>query len=307
MDKNQNIEWEDKFEVAGGWPTSQYQPKADKPSVIKNKRKFTRFLLMMMGALLPLLGLFFYSMHFRPQRANGENGVFDPMPESAVIPQLEPLGDVSSEAFFTERIDTVINDVILAVYIPHNAIPELTIGIPNINDHEIILAAQAADVRADNGKILGAFVYKGEPKAWGLSKKGYCAILDGEITVGVSDNSPLFEEATERGGYFFRQYPLVDNGSLVDNEPKNKTMRKALCSRSGQIFIVVSESDESFHDFAQALVDLGIDNAVYLVGSHAAYGWYKDEKGTVEEFAANNARTYFKNETYIIWRTPAYN
>lgn len=31
------------------------------------------------------------------------------------------------------------------------------------------------------------------------------------MTVGVDDNSPLFEEATEKGGYFFRQFPLVDN------------------------------------------------------------------------------------------------
>lgn len=303
MENNQNIEWEDKFEVAGGWPTFQNRTTDHKPS--KRKRKFPRFLLLIIAALLLLSGLLFHFMLLRP--AKMENGVFDPMPESAVTPQLQPLGVVSTEAFFTEKIDTVINDVNLAVYIPHNATPELTIGIPSINDNTIILAAQAADVRADNGKILGAFVFKGEPKAWGLSKKGYCAILDGEITVGVSDNSPLFEEATERGGYFFRQYPLVDNGTLVDNEPKNKTMRKALCSRSGQILMVVSESDESFHDFAQALVDFGVDNAVYLVGSHTAYGWYKNQSGVVEEFAASNARTFFKNETYIIWRSSADN
>ena len=48
--------------------------------------------------------------------------------------------------------------------------------------------------------------------AWGLSKKGYVSIIEDKITVGVADNSPLFEEATEKGGYFFRQYPLVNNG-----------------------------------------------------------------------------------------------
>lgn len=44
----------------------------------------------------------------------------------------------------------------------------------------------------------------------------YCGVIDGKLTVGVADNSPLFEEATEKGGYFFRQYPLVDNGVLVE-------------------------------------------------------------------------------------------
>ena len=50
-------------------------------------------------------------------------------------------------------------------------------------------------MRADNGGIVGAFVLKGEPKAWGLSKCGYCASIDGKVTIGVADNSPLFGHA----------------------------------------------------------------------------------------------------------------
>ena len=92
----------------------------------------------------------------------------------------------------------------------------------NRKDTTVIFAAQAADVRADNGGIVGAFVLKGEPKAWGLSKKGYCASINGQITIGMADNSPLFEQATEEGGYFFRQYPLVSNGEIVENELKGK-------------------------------------------------------------------------------------
>lgn len=291
-----NILEEEKFEIAGSWP----KPAPRAPIDFNGKKRKSKIIILSITAIvLVVLALFYYFLRSRTPEI--ENGVFDPLP-TAVRPTLEHLGIDSTDACYTEKLDTVINDVILSVYIPHNATPELTIGVPSIDDKAIILAAQAADVRADNGKILGAFVYQGEPKAWGLSKKGFCAILDGEITVGVSENSPLFEEATERGGYFFRQYPLVDNGTLVDNEPKNKTMRKALCSRSGQILMVVSESDESFHDFAQALVDLGVDDAIYLVGSHTSYGWYKTEDGEVIAFAPSNARKVFKNETYIIWR-----
>lgn len=65
-----------------------------------------------------------------------------------------------------------------------------------------MFTAQAADVRADNGDIVGAFVLKGEPKAWGLSKKGFCATISGNVTIGVANNTPLFEEATETEGYF---------------------------------------------------------------------------------------------------------
>jgi uncharacterized protein YigE (DUF2233 family) len=38
----------------------------------------------------------------------------------------------------------------------------------------------------------------------------------------------------------------------------------------------MSISPESFHDFAQALVDLQVDNAVYLVGSDS-YGFFRDK------------------------------
>ena len=231
-----------------------------------------------------------------------EDGLFEDLPEVVVNHEAAiPLG-METDLSFTEKIDTVINDVVLSIYIPHNAKPELTLGVPDRNDKSIILAAQAADIRKDNRKILGAFVLKGEPLAWGLSKKGYCAIIDDSIAVGVSENSPLFEEATEKEGYFFRQFPLVDDGSLVENEPKNKTMRKALCSRAGQILVAVSETDESFHDFSQALVDLGVENAIYLVGSHSSFGWFIDDKNEKTLFAPDVHRGTYKNENYIIWR-----
>ena len=181
----------------------------------------------------------------------------------------------------------------------------LHVGRLNQQDTTIVYAAQAADIRRDNGKIVGAFVLKGEPLAWGLSKKGFCAAIDGKVMVGVADNSPLFEEATERGGYFFRQYPLVKDGVLVENEPKNKSERRAICDRQGEIFMVESQTKESFHDFAQALVDLGVDQAIYLVGSNA-YGWAVDEHGERHDFGEENYYTgryrMPANTNYIVWK-----
>ena len=93
---------------------------------------------------------------------------------------------------YTEHLRDTINDIPLDFYIPHNAVPELVLGVPNLQDKSIVLTTQAADIRADNGKIVGAFVLKGKPLSWGLSKKGYCGIIDGNLTVGVADNSPIF-------------------------------------------------------------------------------------------------------------------
>ena len=229
-----------------------------------------------------------------------ETELSDTIAMSETIPVKEKLGNYKdSSKAYTEHIEMTVNDIPLDIYIPHNAKPRLFIGTPDLNDKNVIFTTQAADIRADNGKINGAFVLAGEPKAWGLSKKGYCGIIDGKITIGVAANSPLFEEATETGGYFFRQYPLVDNGKLVENEPKGKAIRKAICDRGGEILVVMTQEPESFHDFSQALIDLGASNAVYLVGS-VSYGYFRDKLDQLS-IIYNKQRGGQKYENHIQW------
>ncbi len=236
---------------------------------------------------------------------NPEQGVFEPSNEVVETTTVKmPLAKAEETGQgFVEIADTTINDIPMRLYIPHSVSMSLYVGNIDRNDQSIIFAAQAADIRADNGGIVGAFVLEGEPKAWGLSKKGYCAIINDTVTVGVADNSPLFEEATEKGGYFFRQFPLVDKGQLVENELKGKAVRRALCDRSGEIFTVETLSIESFHDFAQALVDLGVDNAIYLVGANA-YGWATNVDGQRHEFGDPNTKTSkkWRNINYLVMR-----
>jgi hypothetical protein len=235
-----------------------------------------------------------------------EPALFEPIEKVEVVEQKWLGSNVAKEREgFTEIRDTIINDIPLRIFIPHNAEMSLHIGRMDKEDKAVVYVAQAADIRADNGGIVGAFVLKGEPRAWGLSKKGFCASINGVVTVGVAENSHLFEQATEEGGYFFRQYPLVSDGQLVENEPKGKSIRRAICDRQGEIFMIESGTTESFHDFAQALVDLGVDQAVYLVGS-SAYGWAVDAEGNVHEFGEDNYYTgrhrMPKNTSYIVWR-----
>lgn len=293
MAEKKNEIRDDEFRVIG------HAPQQDTST--QDKRRRNVGVAVVSAVLVIAIGILAITFWPKEVPEDPNDGLFENIPEEIVPKEVAPLG-IKTDASFTEKRDTVINDVQLALYIPHNTTPELTLGVPDRNDKSIILAAQAADIRRDNRKILGAFVLKGEPLAWGLSKKGFCSIIDGVVTVGYSENSPLFEEAVDKGGYFFRQFALVDNGRLVENDLDNKTMRKALCSRSGQIFIAVSETDESMHNFAQALVDLEVDNAIYLVGSHSSFGWFIDENGEKTLFAPDVHRGTYKNENYIVWK-----
>ncbi len=196
--------------------------------------------------------------------------------------------------------DTLIDTLHLRIFTPYNATPELHVGRLDTANTDIILAAMAADLRRDNGRIVGAFVYAGEPLSWGLSKRGYCAIFDGQITIGVAENSPLFEQATEQGGYFFRQYPAVDKGVMVENNPENASFRRALCLLNGKVCIIACTDRVLMNDFSATLVKLGVSEAILLVGG-TADGWCRTDDGNMIRLGSSYAQNA-KYMNHIVFR-----
>ena len=202
-----------------------------------------------------------------------EPGVFE---QEQPVAQPHPLRDWLTSldtltAVGTVTKDLTINDIPLRVYAPLNSTPHLEVGYRIAdNRNRSILFFQAADVRADNGKIVGAFVLHGKPLSWGLSKRGYCAIIDSQV-----------------------------NGKLVESELKSKAIRRALCDLDDHIVVVESQTIESMHDFAQALVDIGTSNAIYLVGSNAM-GWSMDTEGNGTKMGLWDPRK-IKNISFIVW------
>jgi len=206
----------------------------------------------------------------------------------------------TNETPYTEFSDEMVNGVPLIIYIPKNSTMSLMVGMPDKSDTGIVFAAMAADIRKDNMQIVGDFILSGKRLARGVSKKGYAAIEGNKITIGIGESTPLLQQTIDNNGYFFRQYPLVSNGELVENKPKNKSIRRALAVRNEQVIIVESKNRESFHDFSQALIDIGVLNAIYLVGSDS-FGWYHDSEFVRHEFG-KELPDIPDNISYIIWR-----
>ena len=235
----------------------------------------------------------------------------EPQPEEAVIPGTTTVTEPKTADIWLDNTDaslpaattvqdTLVDSLHLQIYTPYNATPELHVGNLSAQDPDIIFATMAADLRRDNGKIVGAFVQAGEPLSWGLSKKGYCAIIDGRITLGVAENSPFFEQATEQGGYFFRQYPSVDKGVMVENNPENASFRRALCNLGGKVCIIACTDRVLMNDFSSALVKLGVRDAILLVGG-TADGWYRDSEGNMNTLSTSVAKNA-KYINYIVFR-----
>lgn len=58
---------------------------------------------------------------------------------------------------------------------------------------------------------------------------------------------------------------------------------------------------ELLHDFAQALADLGVDNAIYLVGS-SSYSAWKDTMGRMHFIGRTFSRgSEYEYENFIQW------
>jgi hypothetical protein len=212
---------DNEIRIIGTPPAPIPEQPEESPKTNKNIKRWLIFMgIFIIAIIITGIIIFKISSYRESKLFVEEPSYFEPLYESeplVKIQQINILPNDSTAIGYTEIRDTIINDIPIRIYIPHHAEMSLHLGRLNRQDTTIIYAAQAADVRADNGGIVGAFVLKGEPKAWGLSKKGYCASINGKVTIGVADNTSLFEEATVSGGHFFRQYPLVKDGQVIDN------------------------------------------------------------------------------------------
>ena len=198
--------------------------------------------------------------------------------------------------------DTMINDVPLTIYSLDCELPtcpraSLQVGMPDREDTSLLLAVMAADVRADNRGIVGDFVVEGRQLARGEKKDGYCAILDGVPVVGRGGEADL-KRAVDEKGCFFRQYVLVSEGVAMPPKPKGKNHRRALCVMGHGMFVVASGDRESYHDFATALADLGVDDAIALVGSESLL-MYRAEGGLLHTIGTSYGGD---NVNFLVWR-----
>jgi len=277
--------------------------KADK-SRLSRRHKLIVILSLIAGVLL-LVGLLYFTIRNNESKKNVDELVLVTNNYAVIENNTHQISSdtIASEPTLKGHVvisDTIVNRVPLSIFKPVNSTPSLHIGTDILNDSNVVLVVQAADIRRDNGGIVGAYVKEGELISKGQAKSGFCAIIGGKLTIGVADATPFLEQALETDGYFFRQYPLVVANQIVENKPKMKSLRRALAELNGQTVVVMSKEKMTFHDFSQSLVDLGVTNAIYLVGGKG-YGFAMGRTGEKVEFGLK-LRKMPLNTNYIVWR-----
>ena len=191
-------------------------------------------------------------------------------------PRRQPEPEMTSGVEYETK---VVNDVWLYVFKILDMHAELSLDISEYADSTECFIVQAADIRKDNRKFVGDFVLNGEKLSSGKRKEGFCAIVDGRVTIGRSTDDEVMNHCMVNGGSFFRQYPLVADGVMQPSNVKGKSIRRALAQNEDGLYIVMTEERESVHNFSEALVDMGMKNAISLVGGNQAYMyWMQDDE-----------------------------
>lgn len=181
------------------------------------------------------------------------------------------------KAAITLTNDT-INDVSFSLFTISGLKAEITFDEPDPNDPNLYLSINSADVRSDNGGVLGACIIAGQQVSRGNSRTGYFAAVGDNMVIGVASNDSVMEYARQQKGYFFRQFPIVSDGQLGDVRLKGKAPRSAIGTKDGRFIYVKSHNRESLYDFAEALCDYGFTDALYIPADNRVTT-YRDSTG----------------------------
>lgn len=182
----------------------------------------------------------------------------------AVLKQVEtdvnPLSVLQSQESGLYEFDTEIND--LHIYTLHlvNMETALTQSTPEYADTTLLLSL----VATKKLPIAGDLVIDGKLMARGKPMKGFCAIVNGNVAIGETSDDDVLNYCIENHGSFFRQHMLVKDGKICDTPIKGKAMRCALARQGNDMYVVFAENEESVHDFAETLIDIGVLHAILL-------------------------------------------
>ena len=186
--------------------------------------------------------------------------------------------------------------------------------VPDYNDPSVYFITRSADYKIENDKrvMIGDFVQNGEilsKSRWragfmavshdgnaqiGISRSdilsksrwraGFMAVShDGNAQIGISRSDRIRRHILKENGSFFRQMAIVAAGTRCDKQYilKGKVTRCAYArDEAGKLYFVETAYPETLYGFADALIEYGFIDAVYVTGGTQPDLFYRDSNGT---------------------------
>jgi len=180
---------------------------------------------------------------------------------------------------------------------------ELTFTEPDTTDTDVYLYCRSCDYTSNDPKenqYLGSLVVDGQELQSSVSRLGYCAMANGNTVIGIARDEDVKDYCIQQGGSFFRQFILVSGGVLPSRFfLHGKVERRALGRMGSKLYFIESCNKETMWDFADALREYGIIDAIYITGG-VNQGFCRTQDGIVTSLDGENTKRTNKSKTSII-------
>ena len=173
--------------------------------------------------------------------------------------------------------------------------------VPDLADSSIYLVTRSSDYKIVNDKkeIIGDFVLNGEVLERSNWRAGFMAIVDSNAQIGIDRSNKILKHVKSNGGSMFRQLALVSAGMKCDNQfiLKGKVTRCAYGrDRNNTLYFIETENPENLYGFADALIEYGIIDAIYVTGGKQPDLFYRSQEG-----ASHGTYIDDKPHELIVW------
>lgn len=183
--------------------------------------------------------------------------------------------DAQTKSYAYVTLDTVhlkhdTLDWSLVFYMPHNCKVSFTNQRPDSLNSQISLSVACAFTAGNLKEVVGDYVCMG--KLYQNKKDvetGLCVILKDTIIIDyLTDTSSYYINlAIKEKGAYFQQMLILKDGDTVECtifRKQKPTFRRCLAWYNGRAVVIESVDRLSFEDFANALKEAGIRDAIYL-------------------------------------------
>ncbi|MBO5815670.1 MAG: hypothetical protein J6R30_06105 [Bacteroidales bacterium] len=249
-------------------------------------------------AILSAVGLFLLEGFFLGKHIYYNNQFNRSRPDSEIIAQLAfPMPGSAGVSIQHQAV----MGVKMKIYALNGLKAHFTDTVPDYSDSSIYFITRSSDYRIKNDQkhIIGDYIVNGKIIAESLWRAGFMSVIDGNVQIGVSRSPKIRKHIAENSGSMFRQIALVSAGTRCDEQfvLKGKVTRCAYARDiEGNLYFVETENPETLYGFADALIEYGFADAIYITGGSQKECFYRSEDGT-----AHGKYTDEKPHELVVW------
>ena len=265
---------DDDVVVIGGSDWQQHDPEKKKGN---DASRIWQIAAITLAAILMMLGGFFLGKHvyyhFQFNRSR---------PDIEILSQLS--NPMQGEAGISMEEQEAMG-VKMKIYALSGLKAHFADSVPDYTDLSVYFITRSSDykIKEEKKQIIGDYIEDGKIISESLWRAGFMVIQDGNAQIGISRSKKIGKHIVENKGSMFRQLALVAAGTTCKKQYvlKGKVTRCAYGrDLKGNLYFIETVNPETLYGFADALIEYGFIDAIYITGGSQPDRFYRQSDGT---------------------------